>query len=174
VLEEHITCAAPQRKKGKYATMGIPPTKHVILLSLDESEDGGASGASEIPALVVQTSSVSGWLTPPASPNEAYLASLKEEASKLACWSNYSNIPIKVTPNWEDDAVSLGDDEDSLFGDYKGASGIRDLIQDDDGYVPHLITLSSANSHHTACTLTETDLGNISKYLCYLSKYSSL
>jgi len=52
VLEEHITCATPQRKKGKYATMGIPPTKHVILLSLDESEDGGASGASEINGLL--------------------------------------------------------------------------------------------------------------------------
>ena len=84
-LEERITCAAPQRKKGKYATMGIPPTKHVILLSSDESEDSGASGASEMPALVAQIPPVSGWLTPPLTPNEAYLASLKEEASKLAC-----------------------------------------------------------------------------------------
>jgi hypothetical protein len=165
-LEECITCTAPQRKKGKYTTMGIPPTKHVILLSLDESKDSGASGASEMPALVVQLPPVSGWLTPPLTPNEAYLASLKEEASKLACWSNYSNLLVKVTPNWEDDTVSLRDNKDSLFGDYNGASGIQDLIQDDDGYVPHLITLSSTNSQHIAYVLTETDLDNISKYLC--------
>jgi hypothetical protein len=165
-LEECITCATPQRKKGKYATMGIPPTKHVILLSLDESKDSGASGASEIPALVAQIPSVSGWLMPPLTSNEAYLASLKEEASKPACWSNYSNLPVKVAPNWEDNTVSLGDDEDSLFGDYNSASGIQDLIQDDNGYVPHLITLSSANSQHTVCILTEMDLGNISKFLC--------
>jgi hypothetical protein len=31
-LEERITCAAPQRKKGKYATKGLPIVKHVILL----------------------------------------------------------------------------------------------------------------------------------------------
>jgi hypothetical protein len=67
-LEEHITCTTPQRKKGKYATMEIPPTKHVILLSLDESEDSEASGASEIPALMVQMPPVSDWLMPPLSP----------------------------------------------------------------------------------------------------------
>jgi hypothetical protein len=165
-LEECITCTASQKKKGKYTTMGIPSTKHVILLSLDESKDSGASGESEMPVLVAQIPPVSGWLTPPLTPNEAYLASLKEEASKPACWSNYSNLLVKVTPNWKDDTVFLGDDEDSLFGDYNGTSSIQDLIQDDDGYVPHLITLSSTNSHHTACILTETDLGNISKYLC--------
>ena len=51
-LEECITYATLQRKKGKYTTMGIPLMKHVILLSLDESEDGGASGASEINGLL--------------------------------------------------------------------------------------------------------------------------
>jgi len=139
--------------------------KHVILLSSDEDDDD-MSGASEMPGLVVQIPPDSGWLTPPSTPNEAYLASLKEEASKPDCWSNYSNLPVKNAPSWEDDAVSLRDDKDSLFGDYEGASGIQDLIQDNDGYVPHLITLSSANLSHTACVLTESDIGSISKYLC--------
>jgi hypothetical protein len=71
----------------------------MILLSSDESEDSGASEASEMPALVAQMPPVSGWLMPPLTPNEAYLASLKEEASKPACWSNYSNLLVKVAPN---------------------------------------------------------------------------
>jgi hypothetical protein len=102
----------------------------------------------------------------PSTPNEAYLASLKEEALKPDCWSNYSNLPVKNAPSWEDDTISLKDDKDSLFGDYKGTSGVQNLIQDDDGYAPHLITLSSANLSHTAYILTELNIGSISKYLC--------
>ena len=130
-IEEHITCAAPQRKKGKYATKGLPIVKHVILLSSDEDNDN-MSGASEMPGLVAQTPPNSGWLLPPLSPNEETNASLKEEASKPESWSNYANLPVKVPPSW--------DDVSSLFGDYEGASGVQDLIQDNDGYAPHLIT----------------------------------
>jgi hypothetical protein len=85
----------------------------------------------------------SGWLLPPLSPNEETNASLKEEASKPESRSNYANLPVKVAPSWDDDTVSLEDDVSSLFGDYEGTSGIQDLIQDDDGYAPHLITLIS-------------------------------
>jgi hypothetical protein len=126
-LEEHITCAASQRKKGKYTTKGLPIVKHVILLSLDEDDDD-MSGATEMPGLVAQIPPDSGWLMPPSTPNEAYLASLKKEASKPDCWSNYSNLPVKNAPSWKDDTVSLGDDKDSLFGDYEGTSGVQDLI----------------------------------------------
>jgi len=139
--------------------------KHVILLSLEE-EDDNMSGASEMPGLVVQTPPNSGWLLPPLLPNEETNASLKEEASKLESWSNYANLLVKVAPKWDDDTVSLGDDVSSLFRDYEGASGVQDLIQDDDGYAPHLITLSSTNLSHTACVLTKADIGSISKYLC--------
>jgi hypothetical protein len=128
-LEEHITYAAPQMKKGKYATKGLPIVKYVILLSLDEDDDN-MSGASEMPGLVVQTPPNSGWLQPPLSPNEENNASLKEEASKPEGWSNYANLPVKVTSSWDDDTISLRDDVSSLFGDYEGASGIQDLIQD--------------------------------------------
>jgi hypothetical protein len=58
-LEEHITCATPQREKGKYATKGLPIVKHVILLSLDEDDDN-MSGATKMPGHVVQIPSDSG------------------------------------------------------------------------------------------------------------------
>ena len=65
-LEEHMTCTNLQKKKGKYATRGLPMMKHVILLSSDdEFEDGGATGATEMPGLVAQMPPVSGWLIPP-------------------------------------------------------------------------------------------------------------
>jgi hypothetical protein len=164
-LEEHIACATSQRKKGKYATKGLPIVKHVILLPLEEKDDD-MSGASEMPGLMAQTPPNSGWLLPPLLPNEETNASLKEEASKPESWSNYSNLPVKVTPSWDDDTISLGDDVSSLFGDYEGTSGIQDLIQDDDGYAPHLTTLSSNNFSHTVYVLTKADIGSISKYLC--------
>ena len=100
-LEERITCANPQRKKGKYTPLP-PMIKHVILLSSNEDEE---SDSTEMPGLVAQTPprcstpSASSWLTPPASPNEAYLTSLKEEASALGNnpWNLY-NLLVKPTP----------------------------------------------------------------------------